>query len=101
GRQLRQFDFPDDFPRSIAVDMKHNSLWIAGARSLHRLSADGAEKLADLPVTGQLCLEPDTGCLWVAGENFVYRIAPDAQFIASAVTSPSPDKRIRLVGRSK
>ena len=89
--------FTDDWPRSIAVDTAHNAVWIAGAFTLHKLSPDGA-KLATLPVTGQLCLEPDTGCVWVASPNTIYRISPDARFIASAPSSPSPDKQICLVG---
>jgi protocatechuate 3,4-dioxygenase beta subunit len=98
GQLLKQMSFPDDWPRSIAVDTAHNALWIAGAFTLHKLSPDGV-KLTTLPITGQLCLEPDTGCLWVASPNMIYRISPDARFIASSPSSPSPDKRICLVGR--
>ena len=38
--------------------------------------------VADVPVKGRsICLEPDTGCVWIAGGDGMYRVSSDGKLL--------------------
>jgi protocatechuate 3,4-dioxygenase beta subunit len=96
GQLVRQIELGDEWPSAIAVDGKRGVVWLAGGLAVYKMSVEGV-KVLKLPVTGELCVEPDTGCVWVAAREGVFRVSPAGELIWSKASAEESHKRICLV----
>lgn len=96
GQMRKEIELGNDYALSIALDCVRRVAWVQVGQSVRRISFDG-KTLSELPVQGHICLEPDTGCAWVAGTSGIYRIDSDGRCLWAHESTASTDKLVFLL----
>ena len=69
-----------------------------GSHAVNKLDFTGKSS-ADVPVKGRsICLEEDSGCVWISGSDGLYRISPEGKLIWAKEANHSPTRWMCTVG---
>lgn len=98
GQVLKEMDLGDTYGLSIALDTVRRVAWVQAGEGIRRISFDG-QTLSELPVQGHVCIEPDTGCAWVASRTGVYRIDPDGRCLWAKESPVQTEKQVFIMER--
>jgi len=102
GRVLRQSTASDRTVVHFTVDGPRNVVWArvweGNRRHIERQSLLDRHRLGDpLPIDGDIAVEPDTGCAWIAGPDGIGRLDPEGKPIWFHPTPGNTGKAIVLV----
>lgn len=90
GRVRLQIELGDWGPGYAAVDADRGVAWLTGGGgdgwSLRKMELASWRVLGEFPVAGDLCVDPDTGCVWVVAREAVYRLASTGEPIRARPT---------------
>ena len=82
GKEHRTVSLGKGVYMGLAVDSAKGTVWLSEMESVRKLTLAGNE-VAKFPVHGfSVCVEPDTGCIWVGGNKGLYRLNPEGQELA-------------------
>ena len=98
GEVRRKIDLQNSHPTCVAIDSRRRVAWVASGTGLLKLSFEG-EILADVPVRSfSVCIEPDTGYVWVVGrENKIYRLDHQGRPVWSGKTVGESQKWLAII----
>ena len=77
----------------VAVDSKHGVAWVTTSQGILKLGF-GGEIEADIPIQGfSVCVEPDTGCIWISGrDGLLYRLNRNGDLV-SRIEAPGNSQK--------
>ncbi len=79
GKERKAVDLEVGWAACVAVDSQHNCAWVATSNGVLKVSSDG-KLLLNAPIRSfSVCVEPDTGYVWVAGRKGLYRLDQDGR----------------------
>jgi len=80
------------------IDASRDALWVLREEGLAKLNGQG-QVVKEIPVKGTgLGLEKDTGCVWVAGPEGVWRVGPDGMMIWGHEMKDGKQRWVCMVG---
>ncbi|MDB5172958.1 MAG: blaR1 4 [Phycisphaerales bacterium] len=97
GQVLTQRDLGKREPGRIVLDAPRGVAWVCLSKALAKMTLDG-KTLREIPTVGDLALEPDTGCVWIANAVEICRLAPDGKLIWSQSSASNTVKTLLVVG---
>jgi ligand-binding sensor domain-containing protein len=97
GNLKQKISLGESHARALAIDSTRNVLWVTLAEQGLRKYSTGGQLLLEAPVDGAVCVEPDTGCVWVGADDGLYRLDPSGQIIWSKASTSLSPKRVCIV----
>ena len=81
----------------LVLDASGQAAWVAGSEGVRKFSATG-EILCSAPLkANSLAVEPDTGYVWAAGPDGVYRLDAEARYVCGWSGPRASFKRICVI----
>jgi sugar lactone lactonase YvrE len=82
----------------VVLDPPRGVAWQETGGGIQRIAIKDGQPIGDVvPIGGSMCVEPDTGCVWIAGQEGVARVAPDGRPIWFHSTASDTYKALVIV----
>jgi hypothetical protein len=99
GSERGGFPVPVEYGAAfyLVLDASGNAAWVAGSEGVRKFSATG-EILCSAPLrANSLAVEPDTGYVWAAGPDGVFRLDAEARYVCGWSGPRASFKRICVI----